>query len=385
MKQSLFLLLLALLTSSAHGQTRHDMEVVVNSVTRHFIVALPSGAPPPGGHALVLMFHGEGSGGDEAFTSSGWKEKGERETFMTVFPSSLDNCFLNDSGQPVQIARWNNGRSLERRRPGASLEDDVQFVRAMLDTLIRMFPVDRSRIYATGFSDGGTFVSKLGVEMSDVIAAIAPAFGSLHPADSSTPLRNLPISYITGTLDEETLTQHGIAAIPFSDDCMTYVGDVVNRYLGTFNLASTNTRGATDNSLTYLYRTPASTNLPWSQFSFTLWKDLTRLYPNGMNYPIAAVDYLWPFFNGHYLPSGTEPPVGSDRPPNIAPNPATDYITVAADGPIALTLITVLGQQVFTTATSGGTTIDLSLLPRGVYLARLRGRRSHSTIMLVLR
>src|SRR5690349_18796236 len=56
----------------------------------------------------------------------------------------------------------------------ASGVDDVGLVGAILDRLETEMCVDTARIYSTGFSNGGFLSHRLGCELSDRIAAIAP-------------------------------------------------------------------------------------------------------------------------------------------------------------------------------------------------------------------
>jgi len=51
---------------------------------------------------------------------------------------------------------------------------DVQYVRQLLDQLAAELPVDRTRVYATGFSAGGGMSFQLALEAPDLVAAIAP-------------------------------------------------------------------------------------------------------------------------------------------------------------------------------------------------------------------
>jgi len=56
---------------------------------------------------------------------------------------------------------------------------DVGFVAALLDELRRTLPVDASRIYVTGMSNGAMMSHRLGRELATRIAAIAPVVGAV--------------------------------------------------------------------------------------------------------------------------------------------------------------------------------------------------------------
>ncbi|MCE7933384.1 MAG: hypothetical protein DYG96_02200, partial [Chlorobi bacterium CHB2] len=177
MKQAMNLLLalvvgLIAVATRLSSQTRYDINMMVDAVKREVIIAVPSGTPPAGGYPVVFMFHGTSGDGEKFFNISGWKEKGEAEKFISVFPSALKYCFTED-GEQKTTTRWNCGELVEDACPGQNLKNDVTFVRAIVDSLKSRFPVNPRKFYVSGFSNGACFAFKLAVEMSDVFAAIA--------------------------------------------------------------------------------------------------------------------------------------------------------------------------------------------------------------------
>jgi len=68
-----------------------------------------------------------------------------------------------------------------------SCYDDVGFVSALLDELERTVCVDLDRVFATGMSNGAMFVHRLGCDLSDRFAAIAPAGGTLPRGFNCAP------------------------------------------------------------------------------------------------------------------------------------------------------------------------------------------------------
>lgn len=173
-------------SSIVDAQTRINTTMIVDSVQREFIISKPSGTVPSGGYLLVFMFHSSGGDGEKFYDASGCKEKGEAEKFVTVFPSSLEYFFYNDSSKLVKTTKWKNGEALSELGPGQYMKDDIHFVRVMLDTIQKTLPIDQKRIYASGFSNGVGFVSKLAVDMSDIFAAISCAGDSLKKDFCST-------------------------------------------------------------------------------------------------------------------------------------------------------------------------------------------------------
>jgi polyhydroxybutyrate depolymerase len=384
MKRMFAIITLAVIGTAASAQTRYDVKMTVDSVERQFIVVRPSGAVPAGGYPLVVMFHGTSGDGEKFYNISGWKEKGESEKFVTVFPSSLEYCFIDDStGSPHRTTKWNCGEAEEAKCPGEYLKDDVKFVRLMLDTIAKTLPIDRRRVYASGFSNGGYFVTKLAVEMSDVFAAIAISAGGLHDLDAALPKRLIPLAYTIGDHDDRLTSALGIPAVPFNDSALYYTRWIVNRYLATFGLASSYTKDSTMYTITYRYTTPGA--YPGaSEYSFTLFKDMGHQYPNGVNYPVTIANPFWQFFRQYQSPLSVED--RSDAVPqlHIYPNPASTFLVVDGRGELTLTLSTLLGERVFTAAAAGGQRIQLPHLAGGLYVAGVSVDRKQSTQIIVL-
>jgi len=57
--------------------------------------------------------------------------------------------------------------------------DDVEFISTLLHHLETTLTIDSSRIFITGVSGGALMTYRLGAELSDTIAAIAPVAGSI--------------------------------------------------------------------------------------------------------------------------------------------------------------------------------------------------------------
>jgi polyhydroxybutyrate depolymerase len=55
--------------------------------------------------------------------------------------------------------------------------DDVGFIRSMVETLVAQWNVDSTRVYATGISNGADMAFRLAVELPGMFAAIAPVSG----------------------------------------------------------------------------------------------------------------------------------------------------------------------------------------------------------------
>jgi polyhydroxybutyrate depolymerase len=156
----------------------------VGDITRtyllHVPVSLDRSTPAP----LVLVLHGAGGRGAGFAPHTGFSNLADEHGFIAVYPDGLRR-------------RWNDGRS-----SGPS-EDDVGFIRSLLDTLEAELAVDPRRIYATGISNGAMFSYRLACDLPGVFAAIAPVAGAL-PADLApqcTDTDPIAIAAFQGTAD----------------------------------------------------------------------------------------------------------------------------------------------------------------------------------------
>merc|ERR1712048_935361 len=82
--------------------------------------------------------------------------------------------------------------------------DDIGFIDALLDELEATYCIDRSRIYVTGYSNGGMMTQRLGCELNHRLAAIAPQHGQSRLGYNCEPEYDVPMPIINiwGTNDE---------------------------------------------------------------------------------------------------------------------------------------------------------------------------------------
>jgi len=131
---------------------------------------------------LVIALHGAGGDGPDFEEHSGLVPTSDDAGFAVVFPTAAGNHY------------WNISRS-----PGAA--DDVGFVAALIDRLVRVGCADLARVYATGVSNGGGMAALLGCALSDRITAVAPVAGGYRALPPCTPTRPVSVLEIHGSRD----------------------------------------------------------------------------------------------------------------------------------------------------------------------------------------
>lgn len=159
-------------------------------------VARTSGSVP-----LVIVLHGGGGNARNAETMTGFTAKAEAEGFIVVYPDGTSR------GRP--LLTWNAGHCC-----GPAMEDrvdDVGFISALIDTVASTHRIDRKRVYVTGMSNGAMMAHRIGIELSDRIAAIAPVVGAVF-GDEKPPRSSVSAIMINGMLDESVPYRGGLSA-----------------------------------------------------------------------------------------------------------------------------------------------------------------------------
>jgi len=154
---------------------------------RTFKLHIPSsyehGTPMP----LVLVFHGRGSNAFDAEVYLQLNPMANQNGFIVVYPQA--------TGAPSTWEDLPEGES-------ESDVDDVQFIADLLDYLESQLSIDPRRIYATGISNGGGMANRLGCNLSNRIAAIAPVAGTYYYWEICQPSQPVAVIAFHGLRDE---------------------------------------------------------------------------------------------------------------------------------------------------------------------------------------
>jgi len=156
---------------------RNDYVIKVDNTPREVLVYVPVGYDASRATPIVIMYHGSNQGGPLMYENTKWDELADEQNFIVVFPTSWKYRLTTEPGIHE---KWNTAGLHEIVEPGEELKDDVNFTRVILENLKATFNVDSTRLYATGFSNGGGFVlTRLIPEMNDVFAAYSTSGSGL--------------------------------------------------------------------------------------------------------------------------------------------------------------------------------------------------------------
>lgn len=190
-------LFIALFAASGFGQSTHPTGVEKNldhdGVTRSYRIHLPEALADSGNEVpLVLCLHGGGSNAS-TMSKSGWTTLADEESFIIVYPEGLNG-------------HWNDGRGVKKHAAQNAVTDDVDFIITVLDEITEKHPVDESRIYLLGLSNGGFMTQRLANEHTARFAAISVQIATLPSTylDGTltfSPQAPLPVMFMNGTED----------------------------------------------------------------------------------------------------------------------------------------------------------------------------------------
>lgn len=278
----------------AHPRTGDfTMTLSVSGLVRNALVHVPSwdaGRPLP----VVLAFHGAGGSGPFMADYSDMSPLADHDHFIVVYPSAAG---------PKHY--WTLNASVP------SAPDDVGFISRLLDALPTRACVDTQRIYATGVSNGGGFVARIGCLLSSRIAAIAPVAGGYSSLDPCTPDRPVSVLEIHGTSDP---------VVPYNGKPPDYRGSVP-RFLSTWT--SLDHCPDTDSSIFVARGTERFDWGPCADGTEVLHYRLTGIghtWPGARESRFATINAgrtVWRFFRGRTLAPA---PAGAPAP---APAPAS--------------------------------------------------------------
>jgi len=178
---SIAIAMIVALGARASAQRAEHLTWKIEGEQRRAILYPPSVDSPGGRSPLVFSFHGHGD----------TIQNFENTDMHGAWPEAIVVYF---QGLPASdgLPGW-------QAEKGVNHDRDLKLVDAAVASVSREFSVDKTRIYATGFSNGANFTYLLWAERPDVFAAFAPVAARLQP--SIRPTQPRPIFHIAGQRD----------------------------------------------------------------------------------------------------------------------------------------------------------------------------------------
>lgn len=269
MKRFTLVLMLALMGAmqSLAAKVEKNVNIQIGSETRSYKLYVPNNVKANA--PLVVSLHG--AGGSMNDKSPMGTDIADSEGCIIVYPQ----------GKLIYFPVF--GGSVNGWDASGEMNEDVEFIKAVIEDVAKSYTIDRNRIYACGFSNGGMMTYALTNTCSDVFAAFASISGF--------PLNEFHFRH-TGERPVPFLHIHGKADDFVKYSCMPVIVDEMVARLGANPVpVKTTVSGkydksiyeATDGSFEYVYyemdgmgHSPWTDNTPEGSSSKTMWNHFKK-------------------------------------------------------------------------------------------------------------
>ncbi|MEE2919023.1 MAG: PHB depolymerase family esterase [Bacteroidota bacterium] len=189
------------------------------TITREYIIHVPSNYQEGDNLPLVIVYHGfDGCAYYMADETSGLNDLADEEGFFVAYPQA--------AYRPAKFATYwepgfNGGENM--------YVDDIHFTERLINHIDEEFSIDLSRVYASGYSNGGMLTYSLACLRADLFAGICVMSGALlDDMDSCDPNHAVPMVIFHGVGDFE---------LPYNgNEYYASVPDVVGLWLDHFQI-----------------------------------------------------------------------------------------------------------------------------------------------------
>lgn len=293
---------LVVCSSFAWSATVKDLEINADGQTWTYHLHVPLKARS-GGAPLVVVFHGAGGNGKDYLIKNGWVVLSEKEGFIVAAPDGLPALPRLPASFRMNPRLWNSGQ-LNPNMPRAKV-NDLSFVKALLDDIVQRTAVDKSRIYATGHSNGAGMTFKVGAELSSLFAGIATVMG-LNASEGAQPTIALPTLMMIGTHDPLHPIEGGDRQLPWGKSKVPPISDSIQAWSQSLNCKSPAVQERDDEQVTIERFSQCRDGA-----SYTIWylKGQGHAWPGGQDSGLPesvmgpnitrvnATDVIWQFFS----------------------------------------------------------------------------------------
>jgi len=196
-------LTICLLAACGGGGSDSDSRPTTFGGDRPVDIKLPPGFDGSHDYPLIIGLHGYGSSGFVHVAYFGLAKLVSEDKALLLAPDGT----IDNGGSPF----WNADPAccdFNNKMP-----DDVGYIGKIIDDVIAAYPIDKSRVFVIGHSNGGYMAYRMACERPDVITAIAGLAGAASSVPAScTPSRDINVLHIHGTADETVPYAAGVGA-----------------------------------------------------------------------------------------------------------------------------------------------------------------------------
>jgi polyhydroxybutyrate depolymerase len=162
--------------------------ITVDGHNRTYELHVPASYKGEQAVPLVVVLHGRTRTGHITAGLTQFDAVADAHGFLVVYPDGLDNS-------------WADGRGVTPSDTDGI--DDVKFLSELIRKLARNYKIDPSRVFVTGYSNGGFMSLRVACELSGQVAAVGVVAATMGEITSSHchPERPVSVMLIQGTKD----------------------------------------------------------------------------------------------------------------------------------------------------------------------------------------
>lgn len=155
----------------AAAEPADNRSLTLGGRVRSFALVRPPGLQPNA--PVLVVLHGSLMNGPQmrSMLGPGFERLARAQGAVVVYPTGVEGHF-NDG----RLTASYSARTLDI--------DDLGFVRAIVATLAAELQIDRQRVYAFGYSNGGHMAMRLATEAPDLVAGILVANANVPTPDN---------------------------------------------------------------------------------------------------------------------------------------------------------------------------------------------------------
>ena len=356
------------------AQTLLNQTLVHDGNNREYAIYIPASYDQSQAVPLLFNFHGGGGNIVDYMSCVDMRPIADTANFILVYPQAVP-----DPG---------NGGATSWMHKAPTTFDDVPFVEAMIDVIAAEYMIDDNRVYVCGYSLGGEFTYELACSLNNRIAAAGAVARTMQGETFNNCAPQHPTGELTilgtadGISDYNGITFNGIQYYMSAAETHEYWATAnncdANPTMST--MANTNT---SDGSTVERYS--------WKDASGCTYVEHLKVINGGHDWPgvfgnmdIDASQEIWSFVSRYNLSglvgcatNSIENTLGQEDVLRVFPNPLKDQLIVESpfEGTQNYALYSILGEHVLTGSIhSGSTLIELSKIPDGLYILKIRGQ-----------
>lgn len=160
--------------------------ITVDGIERSYILYVPDSYDSTQECALIINMHGRSRTASNQMSYGDFRPIADTAGFIIVHPQGTKDAQNRD--------HWNFNRS-------TNTVDDVHFISDLITKLSSSYSIDSSRLFATGFSQGGFMSYYLACNLPDKLAGIGIVGGGMVDSVNCYQAFPIPIVHIHGTSD----------------------------------------------------------------------------------------------------------------------------------------------------------------------------------------